>query len=379
MKKKILISSFIIFCFILNQSYIFSFSNQATPLISEISYSPNFPSHTDIITIKAKINTEIVNHSLLFYRIDKSNWKNKSLLNDYLNYFYSKIGPFKESEIVDFYFLLNLHNGSIYIENNNSRFYTIEIQKQSDINPPIIQNVSYNYTIKKDAMIVSVKSYIYDESGIKKAVVYYRINYGTWFSKSMNKNNQDEYEISFSLKLELENIIHFYILAIDNSTNENISYSKNGDLFEIIYSEKGTKPPEIVSILISPKNPTCSDQIKIEVEVKAYSEMKIIFLYYFYNETWIVTPMNKKESDSFIYFSYIGAFSEGSVINYYFVLIDNSNPNYKVTSDNNGKYYHIYIQQQTEKVTFFFVFPCLVMSYFLILKKKFLKNYSNDN
>jgi len=368
--KRKSLSWLIIFYFFLNSFNMYSIGENNTNLISDIYHTPNNPNENEIVKVYANINTELVKETILVFRVDNNTWINKTLKIDYSTYFSCEIGPFNDGSQVYYYFYLNLKNNSIYIEDNSGYYFNFFVFHLNDNTPPVFYDNFYNYSIDDNKLNLGVYCNVSDVHGIKEVNLIYRINYEEWNKKTMNLNLENWYTISLSFNIFDLNILHFYVEAIDNSINHNKSFSNNGSFYEISLQSEDKEPPILKKITVSPKKPTKNDNITISIIVSDESDIKIVKFFFFYQERWSVKYMSNDINNEDLYEVTIGPFSEGNVINFYIVIIDNSIYSNSLIANNNGHYYQIRIQQETSKVNSFFSFNIAFALLFIISFKK---------
>ncbi|MHA1352710.1 MAG: hypothetical protein ACTSPP_08000, partial [Candidatus Heimdallarchaeaceae archaeon] len=132
-----------------------------------------------------------------------------------------------------------IHNGStiaigtsntasfiLYADNTNS-FDTMEnvvddIQKTQDLDTktPSITSVTHTPSAPTENDAVVISADITDESGIQVVTLYYRVNSGSWSAVNMTLTSDSTYEATIG-PFDANDIIEYYIVAVDNSSNHN--------------------------------------------------------------------------------------------------------------------------------------------------------------
>jgi len=360
---------------VLNKSY----ADSVNPQILYVSHSPKNPNEKQQIKITAKVidDTGIANVTL-FYRKDFGQWNYTVMQNEYLDKYFTKIGPFYQGTYIEYYIkaIDNSEDQNTAIEDNNGSFYKIEVCNVFDNSPPIIENVTYNTNTKNDKLTISVFASIFDNSGILEAKLCFRINYGSWKYKVMEEKKEINlyYQEIGPINLKSTEIIEFFINATDNSVNHNWKIADNGDFYKILLSPYDRSGPTIYKVSYFPASPTNRDAITIQAIVEDKSGLNSVILFYYFNKKWTRRFMEIKNENTFQ--TIIGPFDAGDVISFYIKAVDNSIYN-NVAIDNNGnKYYEIIINVIPDRTTIqfnFFLFSMCIIVFLINYKKKYFK------
>lgn len=118
-----------------------------------------------------------------------------------------------------------------------------------DFTEPLITNV---YSIPEYPAInetILINCTVTDRSGIHNVTLYYRVNDGLWQSIAMMENVPSTYLAILDLTLQLDDVIEYYLIAVDDSPNHNVVVEdNNGQYYEIIIQEFSTTQTNETSI-----------------------------------------------------------------------------------------------------------------------------------
>ncbi|MHA1346499.1 MAG: NosD domain-containing protein [Candidatus Heimdallarchaeaceae archaeon] len=202
------------------------------PLIVDIVHSPSIPTELDTIRIDATVTDSSGMQSVtLYYRINGGTWIDVSMnLISGSNYSVT-IGPFAISDIIEFNIIAvdsSIHHNEA-TENNGGIFYIIDIGS-SEITAPSITDIVHSPSIPTELDTISINATVTDASGVQSVTLHYRINGGTWQVEDMTLMSGDLYSVTIGPFAD-NDIIEYYIIAVDNSINNNIAINNNSGLY----------------------------------------------------------------------------------------------------------------------------------------------------
>ncbi|UJG43476.1 MAG: hypothetical protein K9W46_14040 [Candidatus Heimdallarchaeum endolithica] len=235
-----------------------------------------------------------------------------------------------------------IHNGStiaigtsntasfiLYADNTNS-FDTMEnvvddIQKTQDLDTktPFITSVTHTPSAPTENDAVVISADITDESGIQVVTLHYLVNSGNWSEENMTLVSDSTYEATIG-PFDANDIIKYYIVAVDNSSNHNKATNDNDKAY---YSFSVTTldkiAPSITSVTHTPSAPTENDAIVISANVTDNVEVVSVTLFYRINgSSWVQEYM---VSNGSVYSASIGPFEANAKIDFYIKATDSSN------------------------------------------------------
>ncbi len=147
-----------------------------------------------------------------------------------------------------------------------------------------------------------------------------------------------KYEVTIG-SFSYDDLIEYYITAIDDSPNHNSATDNNGGSYYTFTILSGDVTlPVITAISHSPLIPTELDSITISCDVTDASGLQYVLIYYRIDGgSWLSSYMTLTTGDT--YDITIGSYDYTEVIEYYIRAIDNSGNHNSATDNNGGSYY----------------------------------------
>ncbi|MFW9997233.1 MAG: NosD domain-containing protein, partial [Candidatus Odinarchaeota archaeon] len=199
------------------------------PVISNVRHSPVYPTPSDIILVKAVITDFAgILAAHLHYQINDGSWYNKTMAFDIATgEFSAELGPFNDSTTVDYY--VEAIDGSIYnnktVNDNDGQYYNFTVL---DTAGPLIAAVTTFHRTPSPGEVITINASVTDESGIRNATLYYRINEGSWEFSLMNEYAKNSYSAVLG-SFDNSTVIDYYVEAFDNSSSVNRGINDNND------------------------------------------------------------------------------------------------------------------------------------------------------
>jgi hypothetical protein len=154
----------------------------------------------------------------------------------------------------------------------------------------------------------------------------------------MSVYSGDIYSVSLGL-LTYDDSVEYFIIAIDNSPNENSNIDNNAGIyysFTVVSSD--VSGPIITDISQSAENITVSGSITISCTVTDLNGIQSVTLYYRIDgSAWIAIEMI--ETSTNVYSITLDSFTAGDFVQYYIEAIDDSIINNPTIDNNEGDYY----------------------------------------
>ena len=210
-----------------------------------------------------------------------------------------------------------------------------------DKTPPTITNVSHYPTIPLNTGVVLINCTAYDTNDILSVKLYYRINEGDiWYNKTMNRVRiTNSYNCTIGL-FEADDMVEYYIVAIDNSSNHNQAVANNGGLYySFTIGLNDISAPEITNVSFSPATPDVIDLVNIRCEIiDDFSEIAEVKLYFRLNGS-IWNQLNFQYEANSTYKVIIGPFIANTFVEFYITAKDNSTNANLGINDNSGSFF----------------------------------------
>ena len=322
------------------------------PEINGIYHSPNVPYDGDLISIFCEVTDNYeVSYVTLHYRMVGFTWSTISMVYQGLDFYKADVGPYNSGITIQYYFSAvdNSSSFNSIIENNDGLLYSFSVIAPDTFAPTIIDVLAGPSSLD-DFQNISISCTIIDESGIFSAIVYYRINSGSWFDLEMDCIAIDHYSVNIGI-LSVDDFIEYYIVAIDNSPLQNTAVNDNdSSYFNYTIIQPDTTGPIIDSILFIPESPISTDVITIICHIVDDNGISSAFVHYRLNTgSWIKVPLSVESEIT--YSVEIGPFAIGTLIEFYISAIDNSDNLNTAINDNAGLYFSILIQSTSTTPT----------------------------
>lgn len=213
------------------------------PTLVDQVVDPAKPLQHNNITFKIKIEDDsgIKNASLWFSTDNKTTWQEKILDTDVFNYYSTILDNYSEGTKIFYYFTVfdNSINENELLIDNDGEFFQLLVAYYDREPPEIIEH----YMTPVTAILgeqVKVYLNITDDSGIKNAYFYYRLDsFGDsehWNKKIMFKNEEGLYWFAFTYSDPV--VLRYYLEISDNSYFGNKIILNNGSSFVVKIGEE---------------------------------------------------------------------------------------------------------------------------------------------
>ncbi|MHA1532868.1 MAG: hypothetical protein ACTSR6_12830, partial [Candidatus Heimdallarchaeota archaeon] len=346
-------------------------SDSTGPIISNIHYTPNNPNETDTIPIICDV-TDIndVQSTNLTYRLDGGDWMIVNMLLVSGQLYEVNIGSFNSEVFVE-YFISAVDNHTLHnvaVEDNGGLYYSITIGSSDDTSPLIYWILFYEKASDDFGSIITC--YILEiENSVLYVTLNYRLNGGSWLAIDMLWDGGEAYKVNIGI-FDHGDVIEFYIIAADDSPNQNTSIDDNeGAYYEIVVSSADRTGPDITDIVHS-QSPIDTDLVNITCTATDYlHEVQSVALIYRINDgSSVATFMTWVSGD--LYEVSIGPFTAGDVVTYYFMSVDDSPNHNSAIEDNYGAFYSFTIAENTAKTPLYFFLPLIAVFSLAVLVRK---------
>ncbi len=202
------------------------------PVITTIIHSPSTPTELDTISITAIVTSPYgVQSVALHYRVNSGTWTEVSMILISGDLYSVTIGSFADSDTIEYYVSAvdNSIDNNESTEDNGGLYYTI-IVGSSDVTGPSITGVIYSPSTPTELDTICINATVTDDSGIYTVTLHYRVNGGIWTEVSMTLVSGDLYSVTIG-SFTVNDIIEYYVTAVDNSFNHNESTEDNSGLY----------------------------------------------------------------------------------------------------------------------------------------------------
>ena len=308
-----------------------------TPPNIKTPIQPTSP--TELTTIEIQVQVTDLGRGVkwvkLVYELDGSNsWTTVSMQdNDGDNVYNITLSTFSKGTMINYYIVatdLSLNNNSALLDNGGN-YYILNIG-DSDINGPNINPnpPTYSPTSPSDTDQINITVLVTDLSGIASVKLNYTTNNGlSWNLNSMNSIGNGYYSILIGPFSAGSQII-FYIIAEDNSLNQNTTESNEN---YIAVGSSDANVPIVINVKSVQPTPLDTDFVMIEAFVFDNSGIESVSLNYTLNNGssgWVIMYENSTST----YIAELGYFQAGTVITYFIHAKDASlNHNEKITQN----------------------------------------------
>ncbi|MHA1503188.1 MAG: hypothetical protein ACTSSB_15240 [Candidatus Heimdallarchaeota archaeon] len=342
------------------------------PNISAVDNDPTAPTDAETVTISCNV-TDLNGVSIVYlvYRINGGSWSWVTMALDTGNTYETTIGTFFYADEIEYYISAedNAETENVGTEDASGLYYTFTVLS-GDVILPEISNISHSPTTPTEVDHVTISCDVTDSSGIQHVILYCRSDGGSWMSYYMTLTTGDTYSKTVE-PFDYNEIVEYYVRAIDNSGNHNIATEDNGGLyfsFTIVSSD--TTDPTIDTVSFYPQTPTTTDSINVTCYAYDTSGLLEISLYYRINGgDWIVVDMILLYSSTYIVT--FDPFSTGGFIEFYITATDNSAVQNVATNDNGGLNYCFTVNDPpTTPTPITYLIPMITMFSLIILIRK---------
>ena len=227
-------------------SFIVYLADYEAPTITNVQHSPETPTEEDLIVISCTVTDLSDVIVKLNFRVDESEWANQTMTNTEGNDYSTTVGEFAAGTL--FEYRIYAIDQSIYNNTNlenaegENYYFTVVV---NDLEAPNIVDILLDPDTVLSGQTVIITCTVTDaDNGILNVTLYYRINGGDWVQASMNL--VEAYEVTIG-PFETDDLIEFYVVAFDDSTNTNSRTNDNGGSY---YSFTVLENPEEASLFV---------------------------------------------------------------------------------------------------------------------------------
>jgi len=281
-----------------------------------------------------------ISEANVHYRVNSGSWQEVTNVNVFgQTYFNASLGPFNEGDTITYYLTAkdNSSNHNIVTNDNGGQYFSYTIP-DNDYEGPLVENIEHIPSAPDDADIVIINCTATDEHDILSLTLWYRNNSGNWYNKPMTLDTGDNY-IGTIGPFEFDAYVEYYLVAVDNSTQQNVELYNNGGAnyyFTIISSDD--EAPVISNLYYGPNPPSDAEVLIVNCTITDANTLGSADIYYRINSgTWIDTGLALKTGN--VYKVIIGPFSYADFVEFYLNVTDSS-PFRNIAIENNaGSYY----------------------------------------
>ena len=318
--------------------YNLSIQDVRNPSITSISHSPLGPTDTDSITITCSVTDDTgITTVTLHYRIDGGSWQTVAMSYASGSTWTATIGPFADTSVIDYYITAvdSSSNANVGTNNNSGSYYNF-IVSNIDLNNPIISSISYEPSSPNDTDPITITCSVTDDTGVASVTLHYRIEGGSWQTVAMSYVSGSTWSTTIGA-FSVDDLIEYYITAIDSSPNSNDGINNNGGLYyNFIIGDDNA--PVISGVDRVPITATHVDTITITCSVTDDTGIASVALHYRIDGgSWQTVAMSYVSGTTWS--GTIGTFGIDAVIDYYITAVDSSSNANVGTNNNSGSYY----------------------------------------
>ena len=202
-------------------------SDLSPPTIDNPVYPHNPTENTDMQISVNVTDISGISSVTLYYSTDDVSFTPYTMTFVSGNTFSYNLGTFSKGTQIWFYIKAtdNSLNNNVGTNDNGGQNYYVSVG-DSDTTPPTISNVNVSPAKPGYQDMITIWATVSDSNGIKNVTLYYAINNSsTWFSATMT-NNSGLYTYNLNTFVVTTTIL-FYIVAFDNSLNQNKAINDN--------------------------------------------------------------------------------------------------------------------------------------------------------
>ena len=333
-----------------------------SPIISDVNFTPSIVLENSEVLIKARAtDSSGISSVRLRFRINYGEWNEYEMvpLNISIGLYSVTIGPFNAFDVIDFY--IKAYDDSLIrnlgINNNNGSYYSFMVVQSFDTTGPEIYGITMEPSLPKDNETIFITAFIYDNSGVLNASLYYQVDSDSWTVAVMElrQGTSNLYEVSIGPFLA-GSTVQYYLKATDNSTQHNVAYSLDvGGYYSFVVQsssppEVDTSGPSITNVTISSLPVFDNETVLLSVVVSDSSGVNTVLLYYRVDsKSWIMGVMELRQGTSNLYEISIGPFPAGSTVEYYIQATDNSAQQNIAINNNNDALYSFVVNASEAK------------------------------
>lgn len=315
-----------------------------SPTLENIANDPVSPTDVQIVTFSCDVSDiNVIGSVILYYRINDGAWNTETMILSVSSTYEVFLGPYSYSDSIDYYISASdtCDTPNTVLDDNGGLYYSFEVSSGDFVAPTIssVTNFPDPPTVD-DSIVFSCE--VTDSNDIQSVTLHYRINSGSWITCAMTFDSDDTYVATLG-SLSLNDLVEYYITAIDNSPNHNSATEDNsGSYYSFIVVTSDIVGPTITAVENSPETPNDAQTIVISCTAIDSSGIQYVDLHYRINGgSWITVSMIITISDT--YEVTIGSFNYADSIEYYIVAADDSSNHNSATEDNSGLYYSFII------------------------------------
>ena len=317
-----------------------SLTDTQTPTISSVQAYVTELGRTDIIISSTISDANGISEAKIHYRVNNGDWNEINNVNVGQQIYYNvSLGPFAEGDTITYYFTArdNSSNHNLGTNDNGGEYFSYRIL-HNDYEGPLVENIEHIPISPEDDETVIINCTVTDMNDILSVTLWYRNNSGSWYDKPMTLDTGDNYIATIG-PFEFDAYVEYYIIAVDNSTQENeATYNNGGANYYFAVKSGDHEAPIISNLLYDPNPPSDAEVVTVNCTITDAYTLASVDIYYRINSgTWTDTGLVLKTGN--IYEVIIGPFDYNDFVEFYINATDSS-PNRNIAIvDNGGSYY----------------------------------------
>ena len=234
------------------------------PTISNITCNPLEPIHNESVTVTAHINDSggVDTVILSYIHGELRQWNNvtMSLIN---GVYVGMIPAYLETTLVQYRIYANDTAGNLLV----SELYSYTV---IDVNPPVINNVTWVLTSPSSSDNVTVYVNTSDPSGISTVILSYTSDIG-WLNVSMTYENG--LYVATIPAFSVSTLVQFLV-----TVNDTVGNRVESEIYS--YTVSDSNPPQITNVVWSPTEPLYNESITVVATITDESDIARVLLAY---------------------------------------------------------------------------------------------------
>ncbi|NHJ84551.1 MAG: hypothetical protein FK734_03765 [Asgard group archaeon] len=317
-----------------------SLTDTQAPTISNVQAYVTELGRTDMIISSTISDANGISEAKIHYRVNNGGWNEINNINvAHQKYYNASLGPFAEGDTITYYFTArdNSSNHNLVTYDNGGEYFSYLILN-NDYEGPLVENIEHIPASPEDDQTVIINCTATDVNDILSVTLYYRNNSGDWYNKPMTLDTGDNYIATIG-QFEFDAYVEYYLIAIDNSTQENeATYNNGGANYYFTVLSGDHEEPSISDLVYNPNPPSNAEVVTVNCTITDAYTLASVDIYYRINSgTWIDTGLALKTGN--VYEVIIGSFDYNDFVEFYINATDSS-PNGNIAiEDNSGSYY----------------------------------------
>jgi len=317
-----------------------SLTDTQAPTISNVNDFLTESRITSLMISSTISDTNGISEAKIHYQVNGGSWEEVTNVNVYSQTYYNaSLGPFNEGDMITYYLTAkdNSSNHNLITYDNGGEYFSFRIL-HNDYEGPLVENIEHIPANPEDDETVIINCTVTDKNDILSVTLWYRNNSGIWYDKPMTLDTGDNYIATIG-PFDFDAYVEYYIIAVDNSTQQNEAIYDNGGAnyyFTILSGDH--EAPLISNLQYNPNTPSDAEVVVVNCTITDAYTLASIDIYYRINSgTWIDTGLLHKTGN--LYEVIIGPFNYDDFVEFYINATDSS-PNRNIAiEDNSGSYY----------------------------------------